>query len=504
VGLDALAPALEARHISKGFGGTRALDAASIELRRGEVHALLGENGSGKSTLIRILAGFHAPEPGGELRVGGEHVPLPLPPGRSRELGLRFVHQNLGLIPSLSVVENLRLDELAGSGRRHISWRHERERARASLARAGVDIDPRAIVDDLTPLDRARLAIVRAVETAPDVLVLDEPTAFLPRSERERLFALVRAVAASGGCVLLVSHDLAEAREVADRITVLRDGRVVGNADARSIGTAELVELVIGRRLGALDERPAPVRLQDGEPIRIAGLSGETAGNVTIHLRTGEVVGLAGLAGSGFDEVPHLLFGAGACRAGHLTLRGEHDLTLMTPRRALALGMALLPADRTRDGAVEKLSVEANVSLHLLDRYSGARGLDRRRLLRDATALLEEHRIRPSQPRARFETLSGGNQQRALLAKWLQGSPSLLLLEEPTRGVDVGARHEIAAAMRRLAGSGIAVLCASMDHELLAATCDRVLIFVGGAVALELGGDDVTKKGIAERCSLSD
>jgi ribose transport system ATP-binding protein len=490
VGPDALAPALEARHISKGFGGTRALDAANIELRRGEVHALLGENGSGKSTLIRILAGFHAPEPGGELRVGGEQVPLPLPPGRSRELGLRFVHQNLGLIPSLSVVENLRLDELAGSGRRHISWRRERERARASLARAGVDIDPRSIVDDLTPLDRARLAIVRAVETVPAVLVLDEPTAFLPRSERERLFALVRAVAASGGCVLLVSHDLAEAREVADRITVLRDGRVVGNADAHSIGTAELVELVIGRRLGALDERPAPVRLPNGEPIRIAGLSGETAGNVSIHLRGGEVVGLAGLAGSGFDEVPHLL-------------RGEHDLTLMTPRRALAVGMALLPADRTRDGAVEELSVEANVSLHLLDRYAGARGLDRKRLLRDAAALLEEHRIRPSQPRARFETLSGGYQQRALLAKWLQASPSLLLLEEPTRGVDVGARHEIAAAMRRLGGSGIAVLCASMDHELLAATCDRVLIFVGGTVALELGGDDVTKKRIAERCSLS-
>jgi ribose transport system ATP-binding protein len=509
VGLDPLAPALEARHISKSFGGTRALDAAGIELRRGEVHGLLGQNGSGKSTLIRILAGFHAPDPGAELMVGGRPVPLPLPPGRAPELGLGFVHQDLGLIPSLSVLENLLLDELATARWRHLSWRRERERARRSLARLGVDIDPRATVASLTPLERAQLAILRAVEATPEVLVLDEPTAFLPGSEREQLYALMRGIAAGGRSVLLVSHDLGEVSEVADRVTVLRDGRVVRTAEAASIGAAELVELVVGRRLEPLDGRlgaprraPAPVAIP--EAVRIVGLRGDVVRDVSIELRAGETVGLAGLVGSGFDEVPYLLFGVGARRAGRVTLGGgELDLAAMTPQRALGAGMALLPADRARDGAVGSLAIESNVTLPVLDRYSGARGLDRRRLLRDAAAMLEEHRIRPSEPRAAFETLSGGNQQRTLLAKWLQTDAPLLLLDEPTRGVDVGARLEIAAAIRALAERGMVILCASTDHELLAAICGRVLIFSGGVVVLELAGEEVTKERITERCSLS-
>jgi ribose transport system ATP-binding protein len=512
VGLDTLAPALEARRISKSFGGTRALDAAGIELRRGEVHGLLGQNGSGKSTLIRILAGFHTPDPGAELTVGGRPVPLPLPPGRAPELGLRFVHQDLGLIPSLSALENLLLDELATARWRHLSWRRERDRARRSLARLGVDIDPRATVASLTPLERAQLAILRAVEATPDVLVLDEPTAFLPGSEREQLYELMRGIAAGGRSVLLVSHDLGEVREVADRVTVLRDGSVVRTAEAASIGPEELVELVVGRRLEPLDGRfgaprraPAPVQRQAiPEAVRIVGLRGDVVRDVSIELCAGETVGLAGLVGSGFDEVPYLLFGVGARRAGRLTLGGgELDLAAMTPQRALYAGMALLPAERARDGAVGSLAIEANVTLPVLDRYAGARGLDRRRLLRDAAAMLEENRITPCEPRAAFETLSGGNQQRTLLAKWLQTDAPLLLLDEPTRGVDVGARQEIAAAIRALAERGMVILCASTDHELLASICGRVLIFSGGDVVLELAGEEVTKERITERCSLS-
>jgi ribose transport system ATP-binding protein len=234
------------------------------------------------------------------------------------------------------------------------------------------------------------------------------------------------------------------------------------------------------------------------------GLRGDVVRDVSIELHAGETVGLAGLVGSGFDEVPYLLFGVGARRAGRMTLGGrELDLAAMTPQRALDAGMALLPADRVRDGAVGSLAIEANVTLPVLDRYGGARGLDRRRLLRDTAAMLEENRITPSEPRAAFETLSGGNQQRTLLAKWLQTDAPLLLLDEPTRGVDVGARLDIAAAIRALAERGMVILCASTDHELLAATCGRVLIFSGGLVALELAGDEVTKERITERCSLS-
>jgi ribose transport system ATP-binding protein len=502
VGRDQVAPALEARHISKSFGGTRALDGARIAVLRGEVHGLLGENGSGKSTLIRILAGYHAPDPGAELALGGREVPLPLRAGQAEALGLRFVHQDLGLIPSLSVVENLRLHELASGGARHVSWRRERERALETFARFGFALDPGAAVDDLSQLERAQLAIVRAVDDAPGVLVLDEPTAFLPRSEREQLFGLVRGIAGAGGSVLLVSHDLGEVRENADRVTVLRDGRNAGTVAARSVEPGELVRLVIGRRLEPLGE-PRRGRSRDGRSIRVEGLSGEVVRDVSIELQGGESVGLTGLAGSGFEEVPYLLFGALPCSAGWLTLAGEHDLTSMTPERALGAGMALLPGDRARDGAVGSLPVAENVTLHVLDLYAAAAGLDRRRLLRDATELLERHRVTPADPRAPFETLSGGNQQKALLAKWLRTGPPLLLLDEPARGVDVAARREIGAALGELAGRGAAVLCASGDAELLAETCDRVLIFAGGAVAGQLAGDEVTKERIAERCSLS-
>jgi ribose transport system ATP-binding protein len=318
----------------------------------------------------------------------------------------------------------------------------------------------------------------------------------------------MRGIAAGGRSVLLVSHDLGEVSEVADRVTVLRDGRVVRTAEATSIGAAELVELVVGRRLEPLDGRfgaprrtPGPVQRQ---AVRIVGLRGGVVRDASIELHAGETVGLAGLVGSGFDEVPYLLFGVGARRAGRLTLGGgELDLAAITPQRALDAGMALLPAERARDGAVGSLAIEANVTLPVLDRYAGARGLDRRRLLRDAAAMLEENRITPSEPRAAFETLSGGNQQRTLLAKWLQTDAPLLLLDEPTRGVDVGARQEIAAAIRALAERGMVILCASTDHELLAAICGRVLIFSGGVVVLQLAGEEVTKERITERCSLS-
>ena len=499
MGPDAAALALEARHVSKRFGGTLALDAAGIALRPGEVHGLLGENGSGKSTLIKVLAGYHAPEPGGDLVVAGRAVGLPLAAGEARSLGLRFVHQDLGLIPSLSVLENLRLEELAAARGGRIAWKAERRRARETFARFGAELDPAATVDDLQPADRAILAIVRAVDGMPSagVLVLDEPLAFLQRSQRTAIFGLIRRIV-SGSTVLLVSHDIAEAKELADRITVLRDGRNVGTVAAGEVGPDGLVEMLIGHEL-----RPAANgRRLRGEPagVSVRGLSGDVVHDVSLELRRGEVVGLTGLPGSGFEEVPYLLFGARAGASGRLELDGGLDLTTITPDRALAAGIALLPSDRARDGAVGSLSVASNVALPVLGRYAGGLGLDRRRLRRDIASLLDEHEVRPGDPGLTFEALSGGNQQKALLAKWLQTRPRLLLLDEPTRGVDVGARERISGAIRQLAGSGVAVLCASGDHEQLALVCDRVLVFARGAIAGELHGSDLTKERIAERC----
>jgi len=499
-------PALSLRGVSKHFGGVRALADADLSVLPGEVHGLLGENGSGKSTLIKILAGFHEPD-SGELEFSGRPVPLPLPPGRFRELGIGFVHQDLALVPSLTVVENLRAGLIARSSHlRPLSWGREARRAREVFARYGVRLDPTAVVGELRPVDRALLAIVRAVEEVraehegPGILVLDEPTVFLPRTEVEHLFALVREIAATGGSVLFVSHDLDEIREITDRVTVLRDGHVAGTAVTSQTGEAALVEMIIGRRL---EQFSGAHRDHTGEApaVTVTGLTGPGVRDVELRVAAGEVLGLTGLAGSGFEAVPYLLAGAWPAESGTLTLEGtEHDLTRMTPPAALAARMALIPGDRQRDGAVGGLSVTDNLTLPQLPRFREGGRLRRGRMHDHTGALMETFDVRPPNPRSDYGAFSGGNQQKALLAKWLDTGPRLLLFHEPTQGVDVGARQQIFATIRAAAEAGASMVCASSDHEQLAQICDRVLVFGRGRVISELRGDDVVKDRITEQC----
>jgi ribose transport system ATP-binding protein len=505
--------ALVARHISKSFGGTRALDDAAITVARGEVHALVGENGSGKSTLIKILAGYHAPQRGGLLEIAGHAVPLPLRPGQARELGLGFVHQELGLIPSLSVVENLLLDELAAARRKRIRWARERREANEAFARFGVKLDPRARVHDLRVAQRAQLATMRALvgiekvhqrhDVGARTLVLDETSGYFSGPERDRFLALVRSIAAGGVSVLLVSHDLAEARSLSDTVTVLRAGRNAGTVAAEKLGATELVELVLGQRprpSRAHEHARVPVSRERGDPVRVSDLVGDEVRGVSLELRRGEIVGLAGSPASGHEEVPYLLFGARRAHAGVLTLDADYELREMTPNRALGAGVVLVPGDRRAVGVVTELSVEANVTLPVLAREAHRGRLRRRRLLERARRVLIEFRVRPADPRLRTGALSGGNQQMLLLAKWLQLEAALLLLHEPTHGADVGARAEIITILRRLADAGAAVMCASGDHEELALICDRVLIFRGGRIGAELVGAEVGARGITAHC----
>jgi ribose transport system ATP-binding protein len=484
VGRDPVAVALEARGISKRFAGAQALAGAELDVRSGEVHGLVGANGSGKSTLVKVLSGYHAPAPGARLTVAGRAARLPLRPGDARALGLRFVHQDLGLISSLSVAENVCLDELATVRRRWISERRLQKRAVEALARLGLHIDPRRRVDALTPLEAALVAIARAAREQPRILVLDEPTGFLPVGERERIHELVGEAASRGSGVLLVSHDLDEVLRVAGRVTVLRGGRTVATLDAGATTTGELAALVAGRGSGgALHRRPA--QAPRGGAVSVEGLCGRVVRDLTLQIGRGEVVGLTGLAGSGYDEVPYLLFGARRARGGRLHLGRDFDLTAMTPGRALRAGMGLLPAAREREGAVGSLTLADNLMLPRLGRYSRryGLGLDGRRLTADARSLLLAHGVTPAEPRARFATLSGGNQQKALLAKWLGLEPALLLLDEPLRGVDVSGRVELSAQIRALAAHGTAVLCASFEPDLLGDLCDRVIAFRDGQPA---------------------
>ncbi len=496
------APVVGVRNLSKTFGGVLALDQVSLEVRPGEVHGLLGENGSGKSTLIKVLAGYHLPDEA-EIRVNGEECRPPLVPA---DLGLSFVHQDLGLIRELTVLENLQLVHLARSRSWRINWRSERRAAREVFARYDLNLDPDVLVDQISETDRALLAIARATEGIRAVmgaggrglLVLDEPTVFLPREGVERLFAIVRDVAARDASVLFVSHDLDEVREIADRVTVLRDGRNHGTVVTKEASEGELVEMIIGRRLAQL-ELDRGQATTEKTTVSVQGLRGTKVADLSFDVREGEVLGITGLMGSGFDEVPYLLFGARPCRGGELRMEdASYQLGSMTPERALAAGMALVPADRQRDGSVGSLPVGENVMLQVLAHYQPMR-LQRRRLRRTAAGLLEEYDVRPADPDLAYQSLSGGNQQKALLAKWMQTDPRLVLLHEPTQGVDVGAREQIFRMLAAAAKGGTSFLCSSSDYEQLAVVCDRVLVIGNGKVVRELTGDEVGKDRIAEQ-----
>jgi ribose transport system ATP-binding protein len=497
--------------LRKSFGGVQALKGVDLTIRRGEVHGLVGENGSGKSTLIKTLAGYHAPD-AGRLEVNGEPVPLPLAPGGYRAFGFEFVHQDLGLVESLSVVENLFVGEIATSDRRwHISWRALRLQARELFERYGLDLDPAAKIADLAPVEKALVAILRAIEAvrrraelASDdhtgLLVLDEPTVFLPRTGVEELFTFVREITTTGVSVLFVSHHLDEVREVTDRVTVLRDGERVGTVDTARVSEPELVKMIIGRDLGAQAAGRHRQR-SGGELAQVRDLTGDYLDGVSLDLREGEVLGLTGLVGSGFEEAPYLLFGAHRAQRGTLALDGRtHVIAELTPERAMDLGMALVPADRQRDASLPTLSIADNVTMLMLAKLTSGGRLHRRQMEAEARSLMDRFDIRPPDPRPVLSSLSGGNQQKVVLAKWFVTGPRVLLLHEPTQGVDVGAREQIFGLVAEAAARGMAVICASADYEQLEAICSRVLVIGRGRVVSDLEGAEITRDRIAEQC----
>ena len=494
--------ALEVSNLSKNFGGQRALRGVDFAVLAGEVHGLLGQNGSGKSTLIKVLAGFHQPEPGARLLVYGRDVKLPVPPGGFRRLGLSFVHQHLGLIPALTVLENLLLTRLATTDLWHINWPAAAAAARATFARYGLAIDPTARLARLSSVERALVAIVRAVEEAGGaraVLVLDEPTPFLPRRDVDRLFALMRQLAAAGAAVVFVSHDIDEVMEITDRVTVLRDGQVAGTLNTAQTDRDTVVRLIVGRALTAAAPRtPVP---EAAPAVRVLDLSGGQVDMLSLALQPGEVIGLTGLLGSGYEQVPYLLYGALPVRRGRLVLADRTiDLGRWTPAAALRAGLVLIPGDRPVAGGVGALPIVDNMMLPALATRFRPWLLRRPAMLRAARALGETFGVVPNRPDLPFAALSGGNQQKVVLAKWLQLQPRLVLLDEPTQGVDVGARQLVFRAIRDAAARGAAVLCASSDAEQLAEICDRVLVLARGRIAAEIPARALSKHAIVSAC----
>ena len=499
----------ELRGLTKSFGGELALDQVDLTVLPGEVHGLLGENGSGKSTLIKILAGYHDPD-AGTLSVAGQAVNLPLRPGEYRRLGFEFVHQDLGMVGSLTVAENLFIEDIAAPKNPiFLSWRSAMDEAVYVLLRYGLTIDPRVRIEEIRPVERAMVAIVRALEGLGAVdrerrgrtlLVLDEPTVFLPRHEVSILFDFIREVARAGSSVLFVSHDLDEVLQITDRVTVLRDGRVAGTVVTADTSQRQLVRLIIGRDLDADGDGDRGSAPQGRVVLEVRNLTTPWLSDVSFALHEGEVLGLTGLVGSGFEDVPYALCGAIPSKDGTMVLEGaELRIADMTPHQALAHRMALVPGDRPRNGSVASLSAGENINMPVLDRYFRRFRLHLRELDRNARTMMKSFDVRPPRPDLEYGAFSGGNQQKAMMAKWHQIAPRVLLLHEPTQGVDVGARQQIFDLIRG-AAKATATICASSDYEQLASICDRVAVIANGRVAGFLSGAQLTKDQIADFC----
>ncbi len=494
--------ALRIRGLSKNFGPARALGDVNFDVARGEIHGLVGRNGSGKSTLIKILSGFHVPDEG-TLEIGGVPVGLPVPAAEAFRHGLAFVHQDLGLLPEMTVMENIRIGRFGTGPGWRIKWKSERRIVADALARFGVRVSPDDLVANLREVDRALVAIVRGLLDLQShengILVLDEPTAYLPRDSVEQLFRTVRAVAAAGTAVVFVSHRLDEVMSLTDRTTVLRDGRVVGTVTTSESNEEELIQLILGGQLE--DFYPEPATPRSNLALRVSGLSGSVATAVDLDVYAGEIVGLTGIAGAGYDEVPYLLFGANASKSGTVQIGATVlDHSALSPRSTMAAGMALLPADRQRTSGVADLTLTQNVSLPVLSTFFRGGRLRQRDERNKVAGILVDFTVRPASPEAKMGQLSGGNQQKALLGKWLQRNPPVLVLHEPTQGVDVGAKKDVFERLRDAAADGAAVVFCSAEYEDLAHLCDRVLVFHEGRVAATLSGADLTEDRIVEQC----
>jgi len=472
-----MAPLLVFQGIRKSFGAVQALRGVDFELRRGEVHALLGENGAGKSTLIKVATGAHAPD-AGALTVDGRAQGR-LTPALAHELGIACIYQQPALFPDLTVMENLGLRLEKPSPFSPVRWKERRRRALELLARVGAEVRPDAVVSELSMPEQQLVEIAAAVGARARIVIMDEPTASLTQREQERLHGIVRALKADGTGVIYISHRLEEIFALADRVTVLRDGASEGTFGARDLSENELIRLMVGREVTQL--YPPPLAQPGAERLRVDRLCCEASGvrQVSFSVRAGEILGLAGLVGAGRTELARVLFGLTPADSGTVCIDGE-DASIGSPVRAIERGIAYVPEDRRRHGVVIEMPVAQNITLAAARRFFPGGWLRDRVEARAARDFVQRLSIKTAGIEAAVASLSGGNQQKVSLSRWLATAPKVLILDEPTQGVDVGAKSEIHALIRRFAADGMAVILISSDLPEVLGMSDRIGVMRGG------------------------
>jgi ribose transport system ATP-binding protein len=494
--------ALRLAHLGKTFGGVRALADVELEVRAGEIHALVGGNGSGKSTLIKILAGVYHADPGGTITLAdGETVPVAQwSPDRAFAANMRFVHQNPGVFPDLTVAENIAIGYGFPTRAGRIRWRDLRARTQQLIDRFEIRATPDMPVHALNPADRTMVAVARALQDQEDlsagVLVLDEPTTALPAHEIDVVLTALRRCAARGQTILYVSHRIDEVLALADQVSVLRDGRRVATRPAGELTPPALVELITGRPLAA---HPESVAGADGRAVtlELRGLSAGRLREVDLRVHRGEVVGLAGLIGSGRSTLLRTVFGAIPPTAGEVLLDGE-PVRFAHPDDAIRAGVGYMPEDRIGEAVFAPMSVRENISAGGVRAYFRGLRLRHQTERADASGAMSTFLVRAASAEVPLATLSGGNQQKVVLARWLRRQPRVLLLDEPTQGVDVGARREIYDLVRSSAAAGTAIVVAGNDVDELVRLCERVLVLRNGRVVADVHGDELNSQRLTE------
>ncbi len=478
-------PLLQLAAVTKSFGAVRALRGISFDLRAGEVHALLGENGAGKSTLIKVVTGAHQPD-SGTITLAGEPIHY-FTPAAARAAGIACIYQQPALFPDLTVAENIGLRLGRAAPWRRVRWTEHQARATELLHRIGAAIDPAREVRTLSMPEQQLVEIACALGANARIVIMDEPTASLTRQEQELLFNVVRNLRAAGVGVIYISHRLEEIFALADRVTVLRDGESVGTRPVAELTEAELIRLMIGREMQDIyppaEGAPGPVVLA----LRGLGCAAGGVHGIDLELRAGEIVGLAGLVGAGRTELARTLFGITPADAGDLQLHGQ-PARIQSPADAVALGLAYVPEDRRRHGVILDLPIAHNMTMAVHQRLFPGGWLRFGAERRLALDFIRDLAVKTSGPDAPGGSLSGGNQQKVSLARWLATRPKVLILDEPTQGVDVGAKGEIHRIIRRLAKDGLAVLLISSDLPEVLGMSDRIVVMRGGTIAAHLPG----------------